>query len=363
MITRIAVTSGMVLLCTTIAAAAQTYNVDDVVLCDGTQIGNFEKGTVKAIEPRPGWPDPWFMVQLDASRPGDLTRCVERFMKKADTAPAAAPATAAAAPAGAGEPFAIGDSVMCDGTQIGNFERGVVKAIEPRTGWPDPWFMVQLDASRPGDLTRCVARFMRKADPAPAAAAPAAPPARAAAPAAAPAVAANAPPASPLCQVGNKLEAALGISWYAATVLAPPDERGFCLVHYDGYPALYDIPVGPTSLRPSGSGPIVRPSNPLPEPAATARQAAPAQTAQAGAAGAPPNGAYSCHKMSPGAPLMQVGAVDVAGGIPRFRGGLPDGWTLRAIRYQGRNAQGQPLITVEYTSAAGFNDKLDCVPE
>jgi hypothetical protein len=348
MITRVTLACSFALFCTTIAASAQTYSVGDAVLCDGTQIGNFEKGTVAAIEPRAGWPDPWFMVQLDTSRPGDLTRCLERYMRRAEAAaPAPQAITAPAAQGGAAQEFAVGDSVMCDGTQIGNFERGVLRAIEPRAGWPDPWFMVQLDTSRPGDLTRCLARYMRKAEPAPAAAAPAI---------------TAAAPASPLCRVGNKLEAALGISWYAATVLEPPDARGFCLVHYDGYPALYDIPVSPDSLRPTGSGPIVRPSNPVPEPATAARPA-PAQTAQAGAAGAPPNGAYSCHKMSPGAPLMQVGAVDVAGGTPRFRGGLPDGWALRAITYQGRNAQGQPLITVEYTSAAGFNDKLDCVPE
>jgi hypothetical protein len=77
-----------------------------------------------------------------------------------------------------------------------------------------------------------------------------------------------------LCRKGAKLEAAWGISWYAATALEPPNAQNQCLVHFDGYPSLYDLPVNAEiSLRPTGSGPIVRPSRPV---AAAPERAAPA---------------------------------------------------------------------------------------
>ncbi|MGZ9013094.1 MAG: hypothetical protein ACXW2L_12600, partial [Burkholderiales bacterium] len=113
-------------------------------------------------------------------------------------------------------------------------------------------------------------------------------------------------------------------------------------------------------LRPRGSGPIVTPSGTTDIAKAQAPEAE--QPKAAAATGVPPDGSYKCHKMSPNAPLMQVGAVDVRGGKASLRGGLPDGWALRAIRYQGTNARGQPLLTVENRSKAGFDDKLDCLP-
>ena len=58
---------------------------------------------------------------------------------------------------------------------------------------------------------------------------------------------------------------------------------------------------------------------------------------------------------------MQIGAVVVRGGKPTFRDGLPDGWTMKSIRYQGPDANGAPLIVVEYRTKWG-EDRLDCVP-
>ncbi|MCK6452300.1 MAG: hypothetical protein L6R19_15845 [Alphaproteobacteria bacterium] len=181
--------------------------------------------------------------------------------------------------------YKVGDAVMCDGSQIGKFERAKVIAIQPRPGWPDPFYKVKPDSG--GSEYLCLQKFMK--------------------PAAAAAVPAPAPVAAP-----------------------PPAPKP---------PAAVAAPASPPA--------------PAPKPAA----------APAAAGGAPPDGSYSCHKMSPGAPLMQVGHVDVRGGKPVFREGLPDGWKLRQIRYQGPNERGQPLIVVEYTSKAGFHDKLDCVPE
>lgn len=222
--------------------------------------------------------------------------------------------------------YQVGERVLCDGAQIGKFEKGRVIAIHPRPGWPDPFYEVQPDGADPP--YKCLAKYMKPTEDT------AAPPSGLA-----------------LCQPGAKLEAALGISWYAAQVREPPNAQGRCPVHFLGYGTTYDIAVAPSSLRPTGSGPIVKPDRPLPEP-----------PLGAAASGGMPDGNYACHKIS-GASLIAVGAVEVRGGRPRFLGGLPEGWTLREIRPAGVYARGQPLLKVSYRSRAGMGDELDCVPK
>lgn len=231
------------------------------------------------------------------------------------------PALAAAAD------YRVGQRVLCDGAQIGKFEKGRVIAIHPRPGWPDPFYEVQPDGADPP--YKCLARYLKPAEDTPA------------------------PPSGPaLCQPGAKVEAALGISWYAAVVREAPNAQGRCPVHFLGYGTTYDIAVAPSSLRPPGSGPIVKPDRPLPEP--------PPGRAAAGD-GRMPDGRYACHKIS-GASLIAVGAVEVRGGKGQFRGGLPEGWTLGGIRLAGTDARGQPLLKVNYRSRSGLGDELDCVP-
>jgi len=237
-----------------------------------------------------------------------------------------------AAPAGA-QDYKVGDRVLCDGSQIGSkFESGRVIAIVPRPGWPDPFYEVQPDAG--GSSYKCLTRYMRPGG----AAAPPAPSTTTAEPS---------KPANPLCVPGTRVEAAVGITWYTATVIGPPTANGRCPVRRDNYD---DITVAMDSLRPPGSGPATT------IPKRAGRQAEPGERA--------PDGLYACDKIGGmGTGLSGIGQVDVKGGVPTFRSGLPDGWTLRQIKYEGTDGQGRHKIVVDYTSKAGFNDRLDCFPK
>ncbi len=75
-----------------------------------------------------------------------------------------------------------------------------------------------------------------------------------------------------------------------------------------------------------------------------------------------PDGRYSCHKISPGGWLMQMGAMEVRRGRARLPG-LPDGWTVIGVSSRGKNARGELVVAFDYRSSAGFNDRLDCIPQ
>lgn len=157
---------------------------------------------------------------------------------------------------------------------------------------------------------------------------------------------------NPLCVPGTKVEAAVGITWYVATVIGPPAPNGRCPVRRDNYD---EITVSMDSLRPPGSGTATL------IPPQPGRQAAPGGAAPDGAA---PDGVYACNQMTGmGTAMAAPGHVDVRGGVPTFRSGLPDGWTMRQIKYEGTDGRGRPKIVVDYTSKSGFNDRLDCFPE
>ncbi len=244
--------------------------------------------------------------------------------------------------------FKVGDRVECATMQ------GVIIRIDPRPGWDEPFYIVRSQgASNVIYENKCLTREMRavSAAPDPSPKAPAAP--RPAGPvpsvldspkAAAPSVA--------LCRPGAKLEGAWGISWYEVTVVAAPNASGQCKVNFDGYGSTYEnMMLTQDYLRPRGSGPIVRPNRPL--PASKAAAALPA---------AAPDGVYRCHKISPGGQLMDIGVLTVRGGRGTLAG-MPAGWTVRSITPLQRNAQGKLVLAYDYRSAAGFNDRLDCVAQ
>lgn len=105
---------------------------------------------------------------------------------------------------------------------------------------------------------------------------------------------------------------------------------------------------GPDQPRERGNANIGRPVN----PGADTR-------ARATAGSTVPDGNYRCHKISPGGQLMDIGDLEVTGGRATVRG-MPETWVVRSVSLIGKNARGQLLVAVDYTSAAGWNDRLDC---
>lgn len=161
-----------------------------------------------------------------------------------------------------------------------------------------------------------------------------------------------------LCRPGAKLEGLWGISWYEVTVLAAPNAEGKCKVRFDGYGSEWDTLLVPDGLRARGGGPITRPSRPV---ADTPPAKAPTTSTAAGALPATaPDGTYRCHKISPGGQLMDIGTLTIRGG-KGVLAGMPQGWTVRSIAPRARNDRGQLVVAFDYRSAAGFNDRLDCV--
>lgn len=225
--------------------------------------------------------------------------------------------------------FKVGDRVMCDGSQIGKFEGGRIVGIVPRPGWPDPFYEFQPDAG--GSSYKCLARYLRPGGAATSQTPAAQPP--------------QGRPVNPLCTPGTKVEAAVGITWYPATVVGPPTTDGRCPVRRGNYD---EMTVAMDNLRPPGSGPVQEIPN--------QRRAQPGARA--------PDGVYACHHMAAmGTSMGAMGTVDVRRGTMTFHGGLPDGWTLRQIKYDGTDGRGRHKIVVDYTSKAGFHDRLDCFPK
>lgn len=216
------------------------------------------------------------------------------------------------------QPFGVGDTVKCYGYV------GTIVRTEPRPG-REPFSIVKSQdvGSTSGEL-RCVQKDMTSA----------------------------APPVSlaDRCRPGAKVEAAWGISWYEATVLSAPNSDQKCKVHFDGYPALYDDFVSSNQLRARGSGPIVRPTNPVQE-TGVAQAAVPAQA---------PDGVYQCHKILSGGQLGHTGTLTVRGGRGTVQG-MPDGWTIKAIAPRQNNDRQQLVVAVDYVSARGTSDRMDCV--
>lgn len=104
------------------------------------------------------------------------------------------------------------------------------------------------------------------------------------------------------------------------------------------------------------------------------------------AVGAPPDGIYTCNKIS-GRSYIHIGTIeirgrtykgfssqqgsfhpftmDASGGIVFTAGltSLPDGWTLKPAKYVGPDYKGHPLIRVYYTSARGAAEVIDATKE
>jgi hypothetical protein len=97
-----------------------------------------------------------------------------------------------------------------------------------------------------------------------------------------------------------------------------------------------------------------------------------------------PEGEYNCHKIS-GAQLIHLAMLEIKGSTYRFSkeeqfapftidakkeitwskgvSFLPDGWKLGISKYEGPNAQGEPRLTIRYTSASGNAEVIDAVKE
>ncbi len=108
---------------------------------------------------------------------------------------------------------------------------------------------------------------------------------------------------------------------------------------------------GLEQLRPRSGENVTRPVKPVVE---TREDAAIGSTA--------PDGSYRCHKISPGGQLMDIGDLTVSGGRATVHG-MPESWVVRSVSVRGKNDRGQPIVAVDYTSAAGWNDRLDCVEQ
>ena len=108
-------------------------------------------------------------------------------------------------------------------------------------------------------------------------------------------------------------------------------------------------------------------------------------TVSCNAADAPiPEGEYNCHKIS-GARLIHLAMLEIKGSTYRVTKDapfapfsiddkkiitwtkglsfLPDGWKLGESKYEGPNAQGEPRLTIKYTSASGNAEVIDAVKE
>lgn len=102
--------------------------------------------------------------------------------------------------------------------------------------------------------------------------------------------------------------------------------------------------------------------------------------------GAPPDGIYTCNKIS-GRSYIHIGTIEIRGrtykGFSSQQGsfhpysmnasgdmiwtggltGMPDGWTIKPAKYVGPDSQGHPLIRVYYSSARGAAEVIDATKE
>lgn len=114
--------------------------------------------------------------------------------------------------------------------------------------------------------------------------------------------------------------------------------------------------------------------------------AAPSAPSTEKGVGAPPDGIYTCNKIS-GRSYIHIGTIEIRGrtykgfssqqgsfhpftidgsGSIIWTGGLtslPEGWTLHPAKYVGPDYKGHPLIRVYYTSARGAAEVIDATKE
>ena len=176
--------------------------------------------------------------------------------------------------------------------------------------------------------------------------------------------AAPAQAARPTFQVGEVVECDGNMSGtIVRTEPRPGWDEPFYIVHSEGSTTTNEIKCLPQRMRSIGAvaGQPVRQPHALAQAAPPPARAQVADTPVAGqtAGGAVPDGRYRCHKISPGGQLMDIGTLVMRGGRGTLQG-MPNGWTVRSISMLRANP---PLVAYEYTSAAGWHDRLDCVPQ
>ncbi len=151
-------------------------------------------------------------------------------------------------------------------------------------------------------------------------------------------------------------------------------------------------PAAPGNSTPGGislGSPRLAPGNQKPGPPNAAPQKPPAaQTPPAAekGIGAPPDGIYTCNKISVGK-YIHIGTLEIRGntykgfssqqgkfhpytlsgsGDINWTGGLssfPDGWTLKPGKYVGPDNNGHPRIRIYYTSDRGAAEVIDATKE
>ncbi len=133
----------------------------------------------------------------------------------------------------------------------------------------------------------------------------------------------------------------------------------------------------------STASPWLAPGNQKPSPPNHAPQTPP--TAEKGI-GAPPDGIYTCNKIS-GRSYIHIGTIEIRGntykgfssqqghfhpyslsasGDITWTGGLssfPNGWTLKPGKYVGPDYKGHPRIRIYYTSDRGAAEVIDATKE
>lgn len=147
-----------------------------------------------------------------------------------------------------------------------------------------------------------------------------------------------------------------------------------------------DTKSSPHNGTPGGT----RPNNPVPGPVTQKpvqqTQHTQQETSTEKGIGAPPDGIYTCNKIS-GRSYIHIGTIEIRGGTYKgfssqqgafhpykldgsgsivWTGGLtslPEGWTLKPGKYVGPDYKGHPRIRVYYTSNRGAAEVIDATKE
>ncbi len=217
--------------------------------------------------------------------------------------------------------FDIGDLVECSG------QKGKIARMEPRPGWDEPFYVMEFESSGVTFEYRCVPSAMRIV-----------------------AAKDSIVEEESLCLPGAKLEGQWGIQWYAVTVRGALNGNGACPVSFDGYGREWDTTLSASQLRPGSTQAVSTTTE------ADVGAVSPPSGSKA------PDGRYRCHKISPGNQLMDIGDLVVSGGQASVPG-MPEGWTILDVSVIDQDADGRDLVAVYYRSSAGFNDRLDCLPQ
>lgn len=295
-------------------AFAQQHKVGDRVSADVMHIGIWKSGVITEVLPFDR-----YRVQLDEDLGRhEATLCLGQFIKAAPggNQPNDGPQTTYTGSGAPSGQFKVGQRVMADATQIGNFKAGTITELLPFGR-----FRVQFDDEIGRyEPTVILEKHMKAADnmPAPNPGGNAQRPATQHPPAAQTPHSPAANPAAPHSQPARPAAPAADNAGLPAGKGTPPSGK---------YVAQKISPGGQLM----GLGELEIQGN-----------------SYKGIAG----GNFAPFTVS-------GGNINWSAGIT----GLPDGWVIRQSVYRGLDHMGRPYIQVYYRSNSGFNDCFDCVRE